>query len=497
MAEPYTPIIFLAYANDRTDPGRYLRNLVSEVRNIRRLLENKVIPPYRVIVRGNVTLQEIEEVFLRYAGSVEVFHFAGHADDVQLLLESDSGERESADLTNFSRFLSAQAGLRLIFLNGCATQNHAKALSLAGVPAIISTDAAIHDRAAQTFATRFYKGLADHKTLQQAFDDASDRTQIQFDRGEPFRSLYIPGENKNTFPWNITGSGLQWRLSVAPPDSRGTIVPYLCDRDKQVERFRDSVEMFLSENTFAHAFIVHGPRAERHRSLVKRFREVEIRLHAERLFGRDNGLVHTFEIKDWPYTGDLAMRKRNLRRSLGIACELSVTPGTDWVAGEMDIFKTRKTGIIVFQHTLFAEKWDRTTSRLISWYLQSFWQFPNYEIPPRIIVFISVIYPEERVTFWNRLFGLPGKKQEVRKELHRLGQQLRQKISILRELSPVSYTDVAEWVEEYYPEDLTALPDIIFTDKKERPLPMEIVEYQLIRESVRIQRDRIFRDLPE
>ncbi|MEZ4775764.1 MAG: CHAT domain-containing protein [Bacteroidia bacterium] len=498
MAEPYTPVIFLAYANDRTDPNRYLRNLVSEVRNIRRLLENKVSPPYRIIVRGNATLEEIEEVFRRNPGSVEVFHYAGHADGMQLLLESESGEKEAAGLESFTRFLGSQSNLRLVFLNGCATQNHAQALIGAGVPAVVATDTAIKDRAALAFANRFYKKLADHRTIRQAFSDAESRTYNQLNRGENYRSLYIPGEESATFPWKLWGKGTDWRLNIAAADGQGAIVPFLCDRDRQVESFRDSFEKIVSENLHpAHIYFIHGTRTERHRSLIRRFREVDIRYQAERLFGREAGLVNFYDVKDWPYTGDTNMRKRNLKRSLAIACELPGVSATEWNVHDLALLKAPKGGIVVFQHTIFADKWDSGTFQLLRWYADECWRAHSDQELPRFIIFISIIYQEERRTFWSRLFGLQGRRQDVRKKLFQLGQMYRDRVSVLRELSPVSYTDVVEWVEEYFPETLAALPDIIFGDKTDRPLPMEIIEYQLLQEAERVQREKAQRELYE
>ncbi|MDX2249437.1 MAG: CHAT domain-containing protein [Bacteroidia bacterium] len=498
MAEPYTPIIFLAYANDRTDPSRYLRNLVSEVRIIRRMLEQKVSPPYRVIVRGNATVQEIEEVFDRNPGKIEVFHFAGHADGLQLLFESETGEKETAGMEGFTRFLGKQSGLRLVFLNGCATQSHAESLVKEGVSAVIATHTAIRDRAALAFAERFYKRLADRRTIRQAFEDAETRAYTQFSRGDEFRSFYIPGENATALPWKLYGAGTDWLLSVAISTGRGSIIPFLCNRDRQVESFRDSFEKITAKNTHQPPiYFVHGTRSERHRSLVKRFREADIRHHAERLYGKETGLVYFYEVKDWPYTGDADMRRRNLKRSLAISCEFPGITGADWTAQDMIGPTSRKGGIVVFQHTVFAEKWDHATFQLLKWYTGEFWRVSLEKEFTRFVIFINIIYPEERRTFWSRMFGIPSRRQEVRKQLFQLGQTFPEQVSVLRELSPIPYTDVVEWVEEYFPEDLSALPDIIFGEKKERPLSMEIVEYQLIRETERIQREQGLRELYE
>ena len=89
------PIIFLAFANDRDDRTRYLRNLAEEARRLREALA----PAERaglcqVVVRQNATVREIFDVFqdAQTRNRVAVFHYAGHADSYELLLTMGSGE---------------------------------------------------------------------------------------------------------------------------------------------------------------------------------------------------------------------------------------------------------------------------------------------------------------------------------------------------------------------------------------------------------------------
>ena len=110
------PVFFLAYANDRSDPDRYLRNLVDEVRAIRNAIEDKISPPYRIEVCPNATLDDIIDVFDRYEGQVRIFHFAGHADSLSLMFESDNKHQGLASQEGFTRLLARQSGLRLVFL---------------------------------------------------------------------------------------------------------------------------------------------------------------------------------------------------------------------------------------------------------------------------------------------------------------------------------------------------------------------------------------------
>ena len=63
-----------------------------------------------------------------------VFHYGGHANGTLLQLEDGA---ESA--VGLARLLGQMRSLKLVFLNGCATQGHAALLRDAGVPAVIAT----------------------------------------------------------------------------------------------------------------------------------------------------------------------------------------------------------------------------------------------------------------------------------------------------------------------------------------------------------------------
>ena len=89
------PIIFLAFANDRTDGIGYLRNLPDEARRIHAALEPvHVAGLCDVVVRQNATLEDILAVFQHpaYRNRIALFHYAGHANGYQLLLESAAGK---------------------------------------------------------------------------------------------------------------------------------------------------------------------------------------------------------------------------------------------------------------------------------------------------------------------------------------------------------------------------------------------------------------------
>jgi hypothetical protein len=89
------PVIFLAFANDRDDTVGYLRNLPDEARRLRDVLQPaQQAGLCEVEVRTNSTADDIFKVFQdpKYRNRIAIFHYGGHANGYQLLLESAEGQ---------------------------------------------------------------------------------------------------------------------------------------------------------------------------------------------------------------------------------------------------------------------------------------------------------------------------------------------------------------------------------------------------------------------
>jgi hypothetical protein len=221
------PIIFLAFANDRVDNVAYLRNLPKELRGIREELDKaKKAGLCEVIERANAAIEDIINVFqdAAYKNRITIFHYGGHANSYQLLLESLSGEHSPAHGEGLASFLARREGLKLIFLNGCSTQQHAIELKQAGIPAVVGTSQSINDEVATNLSIRFYSGIANGSTIEKAWLDAED--YIKTKKGTAnFRDLYWQGkkETENHFPWEIyykDGAEIvkEWNLPEAAMD---------------------------------------------------------------------------------------------------------------------------------------------------------------------------------------------------------------------------------------------------------------------------------------
>lgn len=201
------PVIFLAFANDKQETGAFLRNLTQERNGIRDALlpaqEEKLCD---VVVEPDVTIDRIISNFQNkhYRDRIAVFHYGGHADSYQLLLENYKGEREDADSKGLVSFLAKQKGLQLIFLNGCCSQQQALDLIEAGLPAVVGTSQKIDDGVATKLSVRFYQGLAAGLGIDRAWVEAIDQIKIEKGAGNT-RGMHGQGlgEAFDRFPWEI------------------------------------------------------------------------------------------------------------------------------------------------------------------------------------------------------------------------------------------------------------------------------------------------------
>lgn len=225
----HIPVVVMAFANERT-AGRYLRQLTVEMKNILGALE-PAVQKGRVFIKliPAATQKEIVSVFQDewYHNRVSIFHYAGHADDDELWLESSDGGNESFFSQGLARFLGAQSSLRVVFLNGCATGAHASLLHEANVPAVITTAREIQDNQATEFATTFYRGLASGASLEESFAEAEGVLLGRYNEHtvEGTRGLFWesapPSQTNEALPWRLTlrpkvdWVPAQWRLFYA------------------------------------------------------------------------------------------------------------------------------------------------------------------------------------------------------------------------------------------------------------------------------------------
>jgi WD40 repeat protein len=189
MPEKQKPVIFLAFANDKEDNARYLRNLPKELDGLRKVLTSAVQAGLcEVVERASATIEQILDIFqdIRYKDRIAIFHYGGHADGYQLLLEQLDGSHSVAHGAGLVSFFARQKGLKLVFFNGCSTQQQTLELVEAGVPAVIGTSSAIGDDIATNLSIRFYNGISNGLSIDKAWLESIDYIKIQqgFDKGK-------------------------------------------------------------------------------------------------------------------------------------------------------------------------------------------------------------------------------------------------------------------------------------------------------------------------
>ncbi len=221
-----TPVIYLAFANDRDD---YLPTLNRERKTIFRSID-----PFddrgvlNLKVEASASLDDIFETFRKYNNQVILFHFGGHAGGTRLQLEKADATTQGARAEGLARLLGKQENLKLVVLNGCATQEQVRLLLDAGVKAVIATTAAIDDEMATEFAEQFYYYLAIHHRLQHAFEMAKAFLDSKYEEHPPigtFRGAQI--EQTEEAPWGLyVNEGTEEVLGWALPRHIATILAH-------------------------------------------------------------------------------------------------------------------------------------------------------------------------------------------------------------------------------------------------------------------------------
>lgn len=202
----FSPVVYLAFANP--EKKKHLRFLREESRDIAEAL--RPLSEQGAILlenRQSATIQELQTILTKhYKDRIEIFHYGGHANGAQLMLE-DGGGRANG----LAGLLALQKNLKLVFLNGCSTQEQVHAYMDAGVPAIIYTSEAIYDDESANFATLFYQALINDHDIEQAFEAAQSSLLLNKPLNPTVAKLYEwkasirgqSGDDDGDFPWQL------------------------------------------------------------------------------------------------------------------------------------------------------------------------------------------------------------------------------------------------------------------------------------------------------
>jgi len=213
MSNPL-PVIFLAFANERDDYSRFLRALSKEQQMLQAAMQPALEQGICTLkVLPNATIDRIVQVFQQYRNRIVIFHYGGHADGYQLLLETAAGTNEVARGEGLVAFFALQKGLKLVFLNGCSTHQQAAELARAGVPLVVGTDNAIEDNFAAILAKEFYQSFGHGNSLIRAWDEALATLKVRHSEAE-LKNMFRPGSKSpllhfhyapriSQYPWTL------------------------------------------------------------------------------------------------------------------------------------------------------------------------------------------------------------------------------------------------------------------------------------------------------
>lgn len=224
----FKPVVLLAFSNDtRLDRVLDLDKECAALKEALKEAEEKEICEIRVLMPAD--LAGIYEIFTdeHYKGRIAAFHFAGHADGYQLLLESKghltAGEHQPqiAYAGGLVDFFRRQPNLNLIFLNGCSTLEQAEDLFNAGIQNVIGTSDKIPDAVSIDFARRFYASLGQGLPVEHAMQDAESWCKTLHSKGR-HRSLFYDEEDTGKvpteIPWKLRSRNYDWSLAEAGRD---------------------------------------------------------------------------------------------------------------------------------------------------------------------------------------------------------------------------------------------------------------------------------------
>jgi hypothetical protein len=166
-------IFLLTFANDSKDFLKLLKEECEEIKKMLRPLERKGFIKFED--DDSATLKDLTDMLMAHTEGVGFFHYAGHADSSEILLEGGGGNAKG-----IAQLLGEQPDLKLVFLNGCSTKGQVELLFAAGVKAVIATSRPINDPKAKDFAVAFYEALANKRTIKRAFDLAKGVLEAKY-----------------------------------------------------------------------------------------------------------------------------------------------------------------------------------------------------------------------------------------------------------------------------------------------------------------------------
>ncbi len=207
-------VIFLAYANDRTNP---LPTLQEEDNTLNRILSPRQLKQHFILLRDSyASIQSVAGTIAQSKEQLRIFLYSGHANRDKLILEGQSASAEG-----IAYLLGQCPNLQLVFLNGCSTKGQVYNLLQKGIPVVIATSAPIEDKKAMEFSTRFFQAMNDQCSIKEAFELAKGELITRYPDIKPEINSILgePGAAAEESLWGLyclpgKEMSLQWKLNL-------------------------------------------------------------------------------------------------------------------------------------------------------------------------------------------------------------------------------------------------------------------------------------------
>ena len=499
------PVAILAYSHD---PSGALPEIRKEMASVEKLFLETNLDSYP---DPQTTPEKLEALWLKYRERVLMFHFGGHAGPSVLQLNQDDFTARIVFSQGVSDFIGRFCpNVKLVFLNGCATEDQALYFLQNGVSAVIATEMPVKDEVASCFAERFYTFFLKNKlSLRDAFDaaqmsltrkfgtskitdnagnvnvellvdDENVRGPLQIGKKIPNNTdLYIlkthpaqAGVEQETFEqWS---PGFDRQANIRKTDDPLQAKPvgvhkksYLkCNRSRQYSEFEKVLQQKRAGQApdpfffFIHAERVHCPDYLPERfmlfGLPEKSQMEEIVLEEPDLFSGGNPADPANPTRDLFKTRLSELYKADFDgedAQNNLLCKLMRRPGDEEV--------------LVILHRLSPEDWsdsaDPTLSAelngkletLLRYYIGDFSRYLRNGFSERLIVVFSVQYYEPD-PFFSDLFQCLGTEFTS------------DRVRVLSNLPRVRKTDLDRWQDEVLQEPFFYVNDI-FLDRKGAP----------------------------
>ncbi|MEO6038756.1 MAG: CHAT domain-containing protein, partial [Saprospiraceae bacterium] len=182
------------------DPDNHLPLLTREGKDLQRLLNAVPRKQYEVVFSPESDTEDLIKELNVANRQVELLHYAGHANGSQLRLTD-----VDAEAAVLAEKLRSAGTVKVIFINGCASQGQVRFFHAAGIPFVIATTRPVEDKQAFWVASQLYQYLALGRRLKQAFAEVmTDARLQQKDVDLDLRSLGLrDGSPTDALPWGL------------------------------------------------------------------------------------------------------------------------------------------------------------------------------------------------------------------------------------------------------------------------------------------------------